>query len=113
MLTAERASAAVTLPSVVLCEVWKAMPRHGSMRLRGFVNSVVSLDADLASAVGALLDRTGSREIADATVALVAYATRPSLVLTSDPEDIEAFVRLCGATCARFPKTADVVLQPL
>lgn len=98
------------MPAAVLCEVWKMTPRHGSVGLRRNVNETVSLDEGLGEQVGQLLDATKSKQLVDAVVALTAVQKRPSLVLTSDPDDIMTFVKVIGATCAIAPKVADVMI---
>lgn len=105
-----REDALIVLPAAVLCEVWKATPRHGSVGLRRNVSQTVSLDAKLATEVGQLLDAAKSEQIVDAVVALVAVRNKPSLVLTSDSTDISMFVKATGSSCAIAPKVADVVI---
>lgn len=100
----------IVMPAAVLCEVWKMTPRHGSVGLRRNVNETVSLDEGLGEQVGQLLDATKSKQLVDAVVALTAVQKRPSLVLTSDPDDIMTFVKVIGATCAIAPKVADVMI---
>lgn len=100
----------IVLPAPVLCEVWKRTPRHGSIGLRRNVNETVSLGENLSEEVGRLLDSDKSTQLVDAVVALIAVKKRPSLVLTSDPDDIVAFVKAIGATCAIAPKVADVMI---
>jgi coenzyme F420-reducing hydrogenase beta subunit len=79
-------------------------------------NRVVPLDAAAAMTVGVLLQRARSTQIVDGTVTALALRWRPSLVLTSDPDDIAKLANAAGATCRvgrRGPRRADVVVEPI
>lgn len=58
--------------------------------------TVHPVDIDLAKAAGILCGRTGTRDIVDATVVVVA-ATIRGIVWTSDPGDLKALADESGA----------------
>lgn len=90
----------VVVPASVIAEIWRDPPRHRAVSLLEATDAVVPLGLRESQAVGRLLGVDGSRQIVDANVALTALAARPSLVLTSDPQDIGRLVRAAGGTCA-------------
>jgi hypothetical protein len=113
---AEREGATMLLPAAVVAEVWRQPPRQLSAELLGTVDHVVALDDRRARAVGVLLGIARSAQIVDASVATLAISTRPSLVLTSDPKDLQALVRAAGMTCstrARASASTAVILELL
>jgi predicted nucleic acid-binding protein len=86
-------------PGGVVAQVW----RDGSRQVRvarllgsGFVH-VQALDREEAQAVGAICGKSGTRDIVDASVALLARR-HGAAVVTSEPEDV-----------ARIDPTLDVV----
>ena len=83
------AGAQVVVPASVLAQVWRGGPQARLSRLlRGDVQ-VAALDEAAARAVGALLRASGTRDIADAQVVLVARQHKAAIV-TSDPDDLRA-----------------------
>lgn len=79
------------VPATALAQVWRDPARQARLsRLVGLAE-IVPLDEVGARGVGWLLTRTGTRDVVDAHVALVA-ALRDGRVLTTDPEDLK---RLC------------------
>lgn len=79
------------VPATALAQVWRDPARQARLsRLVGLAE-VVPLDEVAARGVGWLLTRTGTRDVVDAHVALVA-ALRNGIILTSDPDDLK---RLC------------------
>ena len=75
------------VPAPVVAQVSRS-PRQAQLRrfLRGC--EVVTLDERAAHAAGRLLGLTGTVDVVDATVAILA-ASRKAVVLTGDPHDIE------------------------
>ncbi len=84
-----RVRARIVIPAAVLAQVWRDGRRQAvlGMLLKGESTEVVSLDAVLAQAVGALCGRTGTSDVVDASLALVARRSR-ALVITSDADDV-------------------------
>jgi len=77
-----------------VAEVWKDGARQGMLaRLIAGVR-VAALDEEGAWAVGALLGRSGTRDVVDAHVALL--ASDADHVLTSDPSDISRLMETRG-----------------
>jgi predicted nucleic acid-binding protein len=85
------AEVAVYVPAGVLAQVWRGTPRQApiSRLLKTQAVKVVALDQAEALRVGQLLGRSGTADVTDAHVALVA---RPmgAIVVTSDAGDIAA-----------------------
>ena len=79
----------VTVPAVVIAEVWRG--GHATWLRRLLEVSVIEeVDADLARQAGELLARTGRADAVDALVAASA-ARRGDVVATSDPGDLQRF----------------------
>lgn len=79
----------ITVPAGCVAQAWRAPAKQA--RLAGFLRlpnvDVAPLDAAVARRVGLLLAGTGTRDVIDAHVALVAHRLG-QVVLTSDPADI-------------------------
>jgi predicted nucleic acid-binding protein len=79
----------MVLPSVVLAQVWRHSSRQAlltrALRNPGMV--AAALDHDDAKLVGELLRESGTTDVADAHVAVLARRLRAP-VITSDPGDI-------------------------
>lgn len=58
------------------------------------------MDEPLAHAAGHLLGRSGTADVIDAVVAVVATRSRETVVLTGDRRDIERLLQACGARVA-------------
>jgi len=90
----------VIVPATVIAETWRTPARANSAALLKSASSVWPLDDRGARAVGDLLTRDRSVQIVDANVVTIAIATKPSLVVTSDPTDIQRLVKAAGETCS-------------
>ncbi|WP_306366288.1 hypothetical protein [Nocardiopsis sp. CC223A] len=79
----------IVISAGVYARVWRNDPRqHAIARLvKDLTVRIEPLDEEIARHVGALLARTGSRDVVDAHVALPGRLFRAP-VLTSDPDDI-------------------------
>lgn len=86
-----RHGAPLLIPATALAQAWRDPARQARLSRLVSLADVVPLDRLAARGVGWLLTRTGTRDVVDAHVALVA-ALRNGIVLTSDPEDLK---RLC------------------
>ncbi|MHB8325489.1 MAG: PIN domain-containing protein [Candidatus Dormibacteria bacterium] len=78
------------VPAGVVAQVWRDGARQARLaRLVGSTSlEVTPLDVAEAEATGALCGLTGTSDIVDASVALLARRLRATVV-TSDPEDIQ------------------------
>lgn len=106
--------ATILIPAAVVAEIWRRPPRARSTALIDSANDVVPLTLERAQAVGELLGASSTTQIVDATVAALAIAAAPSLVLTSDVHDIEALVNAAGVTCrigAEATSSASVLIE--
>lgn len=76
----------VTIPAVVLGQVWRSQPQPG---LSTLVNSceIEPLSAELAKASGELCLRASTADVVDAAVVAGAFRRR-DVVLTADAEDL-------------------------
>lgn len=79
------------MPAGVLAQVWRGDPRqHAIARLlKTKTVRVEALDEQAAMQVGTLLGTSGSSDVVDAHVALLAARVR-GVVYTSDPDDLRA-----------------------
>lgn len=92
--------ARITVPAVVLAQVWRGNSPAIARLLPAC--SIEEMDESRAKLVGRLLARTRSADVIDAAV-VVGAASRGDSIVTSDPGDIG---RLVAATGARIPVLA-------
>ena len=100
MAAAADEGATIIIPATVVAEIWREPPSHPSVTLIGTADAVEALDLTYARAVGALNGRVGATQITDAHVALLATRKSPSIVITSDVNDIVALVRANGSSAS-------------
>jgi len=81
-------------PGGVVAQVWRDGSRQVRLaRLLGSgVVHVQALDCEEAQATGAVCGKSGTRDVVDASVALLAHR-HGAAVVTSDPEDLERIDR--------------------
>ena len=86
---AVRAGVRLVLPAGVLGQVWRGSARQAPLRglVKGPTTSVAVLDQVLAEAAGVLCARSGTSDVLDASVVLVARRER-AVVVTSDVDDL-------------------------
>jgi rRNA-processing protein FCF1 len=84
-----RARVRFLVPAGVVGQVIQSPQRQVALRalLNGISTHVVPLDQILAEAAGVLCGKTGTSDVVDATVALVARRER-AVVVTSDEDDL-------------------------
>lgn len=83
----------VLAPSTVIAQVWRASRRQAVLA-RALTHCVIAPFDGLERDVGVLCGRTGTTDICDAHVALV--ATRGcDLLYTGDPNDLEPLIAAC------------------
>jgi hypothetical protein len=86
----------VTVPTVVLAQVWRGNSPLIGRLLQGC--KVEDLQEPMARRAGELLAKSRTADVIDAVVVLSA-TTRGDAIVTSDPEDIERLVAAAGSTC--------------
>ncbi len=91
---AARQRTSVIVPSTVVAQVWRGGRGQANLG-RAFDQCVIAPFDPLARKVGILCGKTGTRDICDAHVALVAAATA-DVLYTSDPDDLERLLEACG-----------------
>lgn len=84
----------VLVPSTALAQAWRGGRSQAQLDRALRFCSIATFDA-LARRVGELRGRTGTADICDAHVALVA-ALRGDVLYTSDPRDLKRLVAACG-----------------
>ena len=84
-----REGARIVVPAGALAQVWRGAPRQVPLRAlaRGPTTVVPALDQVLAEAAGVLCGRSGTSDVVDASVVLVARRER-AVVVTSDVDDL-------------------------
>jgi hypothetical protein len=84
-----RLGARLVVPAGVLGQVWRGSPRQAPLRalMKGPTTAVPVVDQVLAEAAGVLCGRTGTSDVIDASVVLVARRER-AVVVTSDADDL-------------------------
>lgn len=84
-----RTGARVIVPAGVLGQVWRGTARQVALRalVKGPTTVVPPLDQVLAEAAGSLCGRSGTSDVVDASVVLVARRER-AIVLTGDMDDL-------------------------
>jgi hypothetical protein len=88
----------LVIPAGVLGQVWRGSARQAPIRalLKGPTTVVPALDHVLAEAAGVLCGRSGTSDVIDASVVLVARREK-AVVVTSDVDDLrrlDAGIRL-------------------
>lgn len=78
------------VPSVVLAQAWRGGPQPRLSRLLKGCD-VEGFTGGMARRAGALLAAAGTADIVDAAV-VTSAATRPDLLLTSDPGDLNILI---------------------
>lgn len=76
----------VHVPSTALAEVWRAMPTQALLH-RALQHCVIAAFDPLAKSVGELCGHSGTQDICDAHVAIVAVS-QGDVLYTSDPGDL-------------------------
>lgn len=85
-----RTGQAVLVPAGVLAQVWRSGRRQAAVArvLKAKMTRVVPLDEGDAKASGVLCGETGTADVIDASVVVVAGANPTAVVVTSDPDDM-------------------------
>ncbi|MEC3916367.1 PIN domain-containing protein [Nocardia sp. CDC160] len=82
----------VVIPAIVLAQCWRNSPRqHAVSRLlKADAVRVADLTQAQALAIGSLLAVSGTADVVDAHVVVLARSLHATLVVTSDPDDLTA-----------------------
>ena len=89
----------VAIPAPVLAEVHTGRPDHAHIdRVVNAVDMLVPTSADRARQAGELRSKSGVLDVVDAIVVAEAVAMVPSVILTSDPDDIRRLIDAAGAS---------------
>jgi hypothetical protein len=94
-------SAQVSVPAGVIAQAWRDGSRQALLSRALTHCDEVTLEGSLARATGLLCGRTGTADIVDASVALVAAAraqSGPTALITSDPTDLRHLIRTLDAS---------------
>ncbi|MEV0299030.1 hypothetical protein [Nocardia sp. NPDC050710] len=78
----------VIIPATVYAQVWSGDPRQHRLGSVLKWADIADLDLIAARAVGRLLGETGTRDVVDAHVVVVARGVHAAKVITSDPGDL-------------------------
>lgn len=90
---ARREGYVVVIPTPVLAQVHRGgRDRAGVDRVVKAVDALLPTSAEVARRAGELLARSGTSDAVDAIVAAEALLASPSLILTSDAEDISRLI---------------------
>ncbi len=95
---ARRVSATIVIPATVIAEIWRSPPRHQSATLLRSPRGTAPLEDPAARAVGVLLGKSATTQITDAHVCIIAMDVRPSIIVTSDPEDISSLLEAANVS---------------
>ncbi|MEO3753477.1 hypothetical protein [Streptomyces sp. B6B3] len=87
------------LPLTVLAQMWRGGPGQAGLARVAKVCTLVGIDERLARRTGVLLGRSGTADVVDAMVVLIA-AEAGTAVVTSDPGDL---AKLSEAVGVRVP----------
>ncbi|MEV4240169.1 MULTISPECIES: hypothetical protein [unclassified Nocardia] len=89
---ATRRNYQILIPATVLAQTWRNSPRQHAISclLKAHTVTVAGLSETHAIAVGALLAVTGTADVVDAHVIVLARAVQSIMVVTSDPDDLTA-----------------------
>ena len=94
-------SAQVSVPAGVVAQAWRGGSRQ-ALLARALVHcDEVPLEGALARSTGILCGRSGTADVIDASVALVAAArsrTGPTALVTSDPTDLRRLLETLDAS---------------
>jgi rRNA-processing protein FCF1 len=84
-----RAGVRLLVPAPVLAQVWREGRRQAVVAtlLKGRTTEVADLDRELAKAAGILCGRSGTSDVVDACLVLIARRDN-ALVVTSDADDL-------------------------
>ena len=94
------------VPTGVIGQVWRGAPQQARLNQALKQCRPIPLDENTARLAGHLCGRTGTTDVIDAVVAVVAHSALrhgEATVLTSDPEDISTLLAALGSTAKVVP----------
>jgi hypothetical protein len=89
---ASRHGLALVIPAVVVAECIRGGPADAMIHRLLRAGQVPSIGARIALQAGRLLSQTGMRATVDALIVAEAMSAVPSVILTSDPDDLKTLV---------------------
>ena len=101
-----RSSDHLIAPTGVIGQVWRGTPRQARLSQALKQCRPIPLDEDTARLAGYLCGRTGTSDVIDAVVAVVAHSALrygEASVLTSDPDHISALLAVLNSTARVVP----------
>ena len=88
----------VVIPAPMLTEVHTGRRDHARVdRVVNAVDMLIATTPERARQAGELRSRSGVLDVVDAIVVAEAVAFHPTLVMTSDPDDIRRLIEAAGA----------------
>jgi rRNA-processing protein FCF1 len=90
----------VVVPSAAFAQAWRGGPRQARLA-RALRHCATASFDELASAAGVLCGATGTADVVDASVALVAADAEVTALRTSDPDDLRLLLGALGAVHVR------------
>ena len=106
LYAARRGSDQLIVPTGVIGQVWRGTPQQSRLNQALKQCRPIPLDENTARLAGYLCGRTGTSDVIDAVVAVVAHSALShgeASVLTSDPEDISTLLAVLGSTARVVP----------
>ena len=94
----QRSGQRPVVPAPVIAQAWRGAARQARLAAVLSGTEVVVADAPLCRRAGELLAKTGTADVLDALVAVVAKDRPGCEVVTSDPDDIHHLLRALGVT---------------
>jgi len=94
------------VPTGVIGQVWRGTPQQARLNQALKQCRPIPLEANMARLAGYLCGRTGTTDVVDAIVAVVAHSALrydEATVLTSDPEDIGALLAVMNSAARVVP----------
>jgi predicted nucleic acid-binding protein len=89
----------VVIPAPVLTEVYTGRRDHAHIdRVVKAVDQLIATTPDRAKEAGVLRARSGVLDVVDAIVVAEAVSSLSAVIMTSDPDDIDALVEAAGAS---------------
>lgn len=99
VVRARREGRLVVIPAPVLTEVYTGRRDHAHIdRVINQVDQMIETTPERAKEAGVLRARSGVLDVVDVIVVAEAVSALPAVILTSDPDDIEALVDAAGAS---------------
>ena len=90
----------VAVPAAVVAQVWRGSARQARLS-RALAGCAIASFDDVAREAGVLCGQAGTRDVVDASVAVVAASLGATRLYTSDPADLRHLLQTLGARKVR------------